>query len=73
MDCNHGTPGGSRCCALCRHQVLELHRPRRREYAVSQPYDRPMPPNFRDLLARARERTKPRPEPEQPPFDLETP
>ena len=66
MDCTHGTPGGSQRCALCRRQVLDLHKVRHREWAWESG-DRPMPENFRELLQRSR----PRPTPVQPPLDLE--
>lgn len=54
MSCTHGTPGGSRYCALCRHSILAEHgqiRDRRRYL----PAGVPMPANFRELVARARE------------------
>ena len=65
MDCTHDTPGGSRYCALCRNQVLQLHGPRRRPDRHRAPGYRPMPPDFRDMI-RTSSAT-------QPALDLETP
>lgn len=52
MDCTHETPGGSRYCALCRHEVLAQHAPRHRTW-VPMSGDRPMPSTFRDMIRRA--------------------
>lgn len=51
MDCTHGTPGGSRYCALCRAAVMAAAGQTPRTRGVTGYGLKPMPPGFRDRMA----------------------
>lgn len=52
MDCQHGTPGGARYCAMCRHDVLvKAGQVPRDPWRHHTPGARPMPAWFRDAVS----------------------